>query len=108
MDKNMKIKNLKKIITIFTFSVFLFISVDRELNIAPQREIIKKIVYITTNITLLIWLNNLVNSLKFGKNKKHNNNITQVKVKIIKKFAAILSFDCTFLPDLDDLEDGSL
>jgi hypothetical protein len=46
--------------------------------------------------------------LKFGKNKKHNNNITQVKVKMIKKLAAILSVDCTFLPDWEDLEDGSL
>jgi hypothetical protein len=62
IDKNKKIKNIKKIFAMFAVSVFLFISIDRAINIAPQREIIKKIVY----------MNN-----KLSNNKILNNNITE-------------------------------
>jgi hypothetical protein len=62
IDKNKKIKNIKKIVAMFALSVFLFISIDRAINIAPQREIIKKIVY----------MNN-----KLSNNKILNNNITE-------------------------------
>jgi hypothetical protein len=62
IDKNKKIKNIKKIVAMFAVSVFLFISIDRAINIAPQREIIKKIVH----------MNN-----KLSNNKILNNNITE-------------------------------
>ena len=62
IDKNKKIKNIKMIVAMFAVSVFLFISIDRAINIAPQREIIKKIVH----------MNN-----KLSNNKILNNNITE-------------------------------
>lgn len=62
IDKNKEIKNIKMIVAMFTVSVFLFISIDRAINIAPQREIIKKIVH----------MNN-----KLSNNKILNNNITE-------------------------------
>jgi hypothetical protein len=51
IDKNKKIKNLKKIVAIFTIFIFLFISIDRAINVAPQREIIKKIVYMNNKLS---------------------------------------------------------
>jgi hypothetical protein len=62
MDKNKKIKDLKKIFAIFAVFVFLFISIDRAINVSPQREIIKKIVYMND---------------KLSKNKILNNNISE-------------------------------
>jgi hypothetical protein len=73
MDKNTKIKNLKKIITIFTFSVFLFISVDRALNIAPQREIIKKIVYTNDKLSSNKILNNNITEADYIRNNLKKN-----------------------------------
>ena len=62
IDKNKTMKNIKKIVAMFALSVFLFISIDRAINIAPQREIIKKIVYMND---------------KLSNNKILNNNITE-------------------------------
>jgi len=62
IDKNKKIKNLKKIFAIFIVFVFLFISIDRAINFSPQREIIKKIVYMND---------------KLSNNKILNNNISE-------------------------------
>jgi hypothetical protein len=61
-DKDKKIKNLKKIFAIFIVFIFLFISIDKAINISPQRDIIKKIVY----------MNN-----KLSNNKILNNNISE-------------------------------
>jgi hypothetical protein len=76
IDKNKKIKNLKKIVAIFVISVFLFISIDKAINIAPQREIIKKIVYMNDKLSNnKILANNITEADYIRDNFKKNHTI---------------------------------
>jgi hypothetical protein len=72
-DKNKKIKNLKKILTISVLFVFLFISIDRAINVAPQKEIIKKMVYANNKLSNNKILNNDISEADYIRNSIKKN-----------------------------------
>ena len=73
IDKDKKIKDLKKIFAIFIFFIFMFITIDKAINISPQKDIIKKIVYMNNKLSNDRLLNNNISEADYIRANLKNN-----------------------------------